>query len=248
VPADGGATVVVSELRASIGRRRVLDGVAFEATGGLVCLAGANGAGKSTLLRVLCGLQPFAGTARVGPADLATRRGRRAAHALVGYLPQESEVWVDLTVAESVLYTGWLHRLADLEGAAVRALESVGLVDRAGERAGSLSVGMRRRLALAQAIVHDPPVLLLDEPTAGVDVAHRARFRDLLRGLGEDRTVLFASHLTEELEHLADRILVVDAGRLCFDGTAAALGEGAQPAAGEHPLEAALRRLGSAAG
>ncbi|MGH8973957.1 MAG: ABC transporter ATP-binding protein [Acidimicrobiia bacterium] len=240
------AAVAVSELTARLGDRTVLHGVNCRLDGGVVVLAGPNGAGKSTLLRILATLLPFDGGAEVAGCDLSNPSGRRQARQRLGFLPQEAAFPGDFTVEEAVGYSGWLHRVAVAERRArvAGAIEAVGLTDRSTEPLRTLSTGLRRRAFLAQALVHQPPVLLLDEPTAGVDVEHRTEFRRLVRRLAEGRLVVLSTHLTEEIEFLADRVVVLSAGRVCFDGAPADLAAGAEtPAGDERRVEAALRRL-----
>jgi ABC-2 type transport system ATP-binding protein len=239
-------SVEVRDLTAGYGGPPVIENVSFALDQGVVVLAGPNGAGKTTLLRVLATLLPFTGSVSLAGCDLSTPRGRRRARAQLGFLPQEAAFPDDFTVAEAVAYAAWLQRVPAAERAAATAaaINAVGLDDRADEALRKLSTGLRRRAFLAQAVVHRPPLLLLDEPTAGVDTEHRAEFRRLVRRLGEERLVVLTTHLTEEIEFLADRLLVIGRGRVRFDGTPAELEALASGAADdERPVEAALRRL-----
>lgn len=239
-------TLEVHDLKVGYGGPPVVEDVSFSLDGGVVVLAGPNGAGKTTVLRVLATLQPFAGSVLLCGCDLSTPRGRRRARAQLGFLPQEAAFPEDFTVAEAVTYAAWLQRVpAGRRVAATNAaIAAVGLADRADQPLRQLSTGLRRRAFLAQAVVHAPPVLLLDEPTAGVDTEHRAEFRRLVRKLGADRLVVLTTHLTEEIEFLADRLLVLVGGRVRFDGTPSELEALAGGnAADERRVEAALRRL-----
>lgn len=198
------------------------------------------------VLAILGLTDPFEGEASLAGCDLSTSRGRREARRLLGFLPQEADFPRDFTVAEALTYAAWLQRVhAERRPHVVEAaLLAVDLGDRAGQPLKDLSTGLRRRVFLAQAIVHSPPVLLLDEPTAGVDTEHRAAFRRLVRRLAEERLVVLSTHLTEEIEFLADRLLVLGAGRVRFDGTPAELEDLAGPVTtDERRVEAALRRL-----
>ena len=236
----------VSNLTVGYGGPPVVEGVSFQLTGGVVVLAGPNGAGKTTVLRVLATLQPFSGSVSLCGCDVSTPGGRRGARRQLGFLPQEAAFPDDFTVAEAVTYAAWLQRVPPRARAAAvsAAIDAVGLADRADQTLRQLSTGLRRRAFLAQAVVHGPPVLLLDEPTAGVDTEHRAEFRRLVRNLGRDRLVVLTTHLTEEIEFLADRLLVLGGGRVRFDGTPAELEALAgSAAADERRVEAALRRL-----
>jgi ABC-2 type transport system ATP-binding protein len=238
--------LAVRNLTAGYAGRPVVHSVCFALDGGVVVLAGPNGAGKTTVLRVLATLLPFTGSVCLEGCDLTTARGRRQARSKLGFLPQEAAFPDDFTVTEAITYAAWLLRVPADERAtaAAAAVAAVGLENRKDVPLRELSTGLRRRAFLAQAIVHQPPVLLLDEPTAGVDTEHRAEFRRLVRKLGEDRLVVLTTHLTEEIEFLADRLLVLGGGRIRFDGTPAELEALAGPAGpDERRVEAALRRL-----
>ena len=189
------AAVAVSDLTAQLGGRTVLHDVSGRFDNGVVVLAGPNGAGKSTLLRILATLLPFGGKAEVAGCDLSTRLGRRHARQRLGFLPQEAAFPDEFTVMEAVGYSAWLHRVPANERPArvVAAIEAVDLGARSTEALRALSTGLRRRAFLAQAIVHQPPVLLLDEPTAGVDVEPRSEFRRLVRRLAAGRLVVLST-------------------------------------------------------
>ncbi|MGH9035142.1 MAG: ATP-binding cassette domain-containing protein [Acidimicrobiia bacterium] len=238
--------LAVSNLSVLYGGRPVIHDLTFSLESGVVVLAGPNGAGKTTILRVLATLLPFEGAVVLDGCDLSTASGRRRARSRLGFLPQEAAFPDDFTVAEAITYAAWLQRVpARARRAAVdAALATVDLAGRAATPLKELSTGLRRRAFLAQAIVHQPPVLLLDEPTAGVDTEHRAGFRRMVRSLAEDRLVVLSTHLTEEIEFLADRILVLGGGRIRFDGTPVELE--AMAGAGrsdERRVEGALRAL-----
>lgn len=239
-------TLEVRDLAAGYGGLPVVEGVSFSLDQGVVVLAGPNGAGKTTVLRVMATLLPFGGSVRLSGCDLSTSSGRRRAQTQLGFLPQEAAFPDDFTVAEAVAYAAWLQRVpaAGRVAATAAAITAVGLGERSGEALRQLSTGLRRRAFLAQAIVHRPLVLLLDEPTAGVDTEHRAEFRRLVREVGKDRLVVLTTHLTEEIEFLADRLIVLGGGRVRFDGTPAELEAlaGSTPA-DERRVEVALRRL-----
>jgi ABC-2 type transport system ATP-binding protein len=196
--------------------REVLRGAAFTLDAGQALgLLGVNGAGKSTLLRILAGvLAPDAGRVRIAGADL--REDPAAARTRVGWLPERAPLYPELTVAESLAFAA---RLRGLGGAAARAA-----VDRAIERCGlgevrkrlcaNLSRGFAQRAGLAQAIVHEPPVLLLDEPTAGLDPLQAQRFHELLASLKPGRAIVLSSHQLAEVQAGCDLAAVLHAGVL----------------------------------
>jgi ABC-2 type transport system ATP-binding protein len=221
-----GAFVTCECLGVRLGRRRVLEQVSFELGAGIVSLVGVNGAGKTTLLRVLATLRrPSTGQVRVAGTSLRARGGLAAARRATGYLAQEPEHHANLRVREAVTYAAWLKAVPGHERPAKvdKVLADLDLNACADLPVGRLSGGTRRRAYLAQALVHEPTVVLLDEPTAGLDVDHRIELRELLRRQSADRLVLMSTHLTEDIELLSDRVLVLAAGRVRFTGTAAEL-------------------------
>jgi len=200
------------------GRATAVDGVSLEIPAGdSVALWGANGAGKTTLIRCVLGLLRFRGSIEVGGHD-ARRRGKRA-RMLIGYVPQELGFYDDLGVAEAVAF---FSRLKGIRGRSSRqVLEGVGLVGHERKRIRELSGGMKQRLALAIAMIGDPPVLVLDEVTASLDACGREEFVSLLSRLsGSGRTMLFASHRIDEVSTLAKRVVVLEQGRVVKETTA----------------------------
>ncbi|MFK3984156.1 ABC transporter ATP-binding protein [Micromonospora sp. NPDC050397] len=234
-------TVSVDGLRVSFGRRVVLDGLDLELERGVHGLLGPNGAGKTTLMRVLATVvRPDQGRVRLLGEDSADQVALRRIRRQLGYLPQTFGYYPRFTVREFVEYLAWLKELppATVPLAVDRALERVGLLDRADDRMKNLSGGMLRRAGIAQAIVNDPRVLLLDEPTAGLDPEQRVDFRELLRELGVDACVLVSTHLVEDVASACTRVSLVDAGRLIFTGSPDELGAaGADGGSGDSPIE-----------
>ncbi|HEX6037300.1 ABC transporter ATP-binding protein [Longimicrobium sp.] len=191
--------------------------VSFTLGAGITGLLGPNGAGKSTLLHMLAGfLEPSAGELRV---DGRPSWNNPAAYRSVGLVPEREAVYPFLTGYEFVLMNARLHGLADPEKAAERAIDTVDLRGAMHRRIGGYSKGMRQRAKVAGALVHQPRILLLDEPFNGMDPGQRMHMMELLRGLADQgRTILISSHILEELHHLANNVLVVVAGRLAASG------------------------------
>lgn len=200
-----------------------INGLSCRLCGGIVGLLGANGAGKSTFMKLASGqLRPSLGEVRVAGHVASSA----AARSLVGLSPDLHVFYEEMTGFEFVYALARLHGYARGEARrrTEQALAAVGMSDRAGRRLAGASHGMRQRIKLAQAIVHDPAVLLLDEPLSGIDPAGRREVSQLLTRLaGEGRTIVFSSHILAEVEQLADRILVLSRGRLVADGTLAAV-------------------------
>lgn len=192
----------------------------MEFQSGVTAVLGPNGAGKSTLLGLLStALRIQRGSMSVNGID--SSRDRKRYRSLLGFLPQTFTMPGNLTVAEFLALTAWQRMLPRRQRAAAvdAALDAVDLSRRRDHKISQLSGGMYRRVGIAQAIVNRPDVLLLDEPTVGLDPRQRRGLRDLIQSLGEQRAVVLSTHLTEDVAATADRVVVLDEGVMCFDGT-----------------------------
>ncbi|GAB3148797.1 ABC transporter ATP-binding protein [Micromonospora sonneratiae] len=226
--------IQITGLCRSFGRVAALRGVDLTVPGGMFGLLGGNGAGKTTLMRVLAGvLAPGAGRVSVGGHDLASRAGRLAVQRRLGYLPQDLGLYPDLSPREFLDYVALLKGLDDTAARRRQVgelLDMVGLTEVAGRRIKGFSGGMRRRVGIAQALLGDPALLVVDEPTAGLDPEERVRFRTLLAGLAGRRTVLLSTHIVEDVAQTCHDAAVLAAGRVVYTGSVAELvrtGEGA---------------------
>jgi nitrous oxidase accessory protein len=208
-------------LHKKFGRQIAVDHLDLEVTPGLaVALWGANGAGKTTIIKCILGLHPSRGTIRVGGLD--ARQQGKAARRLIGYVSQELSFYDDLTARETIRLFARLKRVPLAR--ATEALKWVELEEHRDKRVGQLSGGMKQRLALAVALLADPPLLLLDEPTSNLDAAARRQFLALLIDLKKaGKTILYTTHRPEEVERLADRVIVLEHGRPMHDGAPADL-------------------------
>jgi ABC-2 type transport system ATP-binding protein len=224
VPADRGVSVSAIEPRVVaenvskwFGALVAVSDVTFDVGAGVTALLGPNGAGKSTMFRMLCGLaRPSKGTVRVLGRD---PRADTGVTRMIGLVPQQESVFEPLTARQFVALSARLHGLADPEGAASAAIERVGLDPSDDRRLPTYSKGMRQRVKVAQAIVHDPAVLVLDEPLTGLDPRQRADLVLLFRRLGsEGRCVIVSSHVLDEVERLGSQVLVMSQGRLAAAG------------------------------
>ena len=191
--------------------------VSFEVGAGITGLLGPNGAGKTTLLHMMAGfLAPSAGTVRL---DETPTWRHPELYRSVGFVPEREAVYPFLTAREFATASARLQGVDDAEGAAALAIEMVDLTAAADRAIGGYSKGMRQRAKVAAALVHEPRVLILDEPFNGMDPRQRLHMMDLLRAMAADgRTILFSSHILEEVERISDRVLVVVAGRLAASG------------------------------
>jgi ABC-2 type transport system ATP-binding protein len=234
--------VEITDLTRRFGRTQAVAGVDLEAGPGVFGLLGPNGAGKTTLLRMLATvIPPSSGRLRLLGRDPGGYGGRRQIRRRLGYLPQNLGYYPGFTVAEFVEYFALLKEMPPgrVPGAVAAAVERVDLGDKARVKLRTLSGGMLRRAGIAQAIVNEPDLLLLDEPTAGLDPEQRVAFRALLRGLGERATVVVSTHLVEDVGAACSQVALMDAGRIVFHGTPDELTARAEgtDAAGDAPLE-----------
>ena len=215
--------IELADVTKTYGSVRALDSVDLELAHGITGLLGPNGAGKTTLMRILATLlRPSAGEVRVEGLDPSKPRDRIALRRRLGYLPQDLGLYPRFTVFEFVDYVAILKQLddrADRHRRVRAALAAVGLEDAARRRIKTLSGGMARRVGIAQALVADPDLLVLDEPTAGLDPQQRARFRELLASLGEGRQVVLSTHLVEDVAAICTSVVVLWGGRVAFHGT-----------------------------
>ncbi len=206
---------------------QAINGLDLTIPSGMFGLLGPNGAGKTTLMRMLAGiLYPTSGTILVGDYDATTEKGRTAIKRILGYLPQDMGFYPDLTAREFLDYVALLKGLDERQKRQKRVnelLEVVALTDVATRKLKTFSGGMKRRVGIAQALLNDPRLLIVDEPTAGLDPEERIRFRNLLSDLGGDRIVLLSTHIVEDIAQTCRRLAIMYKGSLVFQGTIEAL-------------------------
>jgi len=223
------------------GRTMAVAGVDLEVGTGVFGLLGPNGAGKTSLLRVMAtAVSPTSGTLRLIGRDPGCYGPRREIRRRLGYLPQQLGYYPGFTVAQFVEYFALLKEMpaARVQAAVAESVGRVGLGDRAHSRLRALSGGMLRRVGIAQAIVNEPDLLLLDEPTAGLDPEQRVAFRGLLRDLGRRATVVVSTHLVEDVGAACAAVAVMDRGKIVFHGTPEDLtARGGEHGMGDSPLE-----------
>ena len=211
--------IKVTGLTKDYGARRAINAVSFDAQQGeIVGFLGPNGAGKTTTMRILSGyMPPTSGEARVAGFDVVedSLEVRRR----VGYLPETVPLYDDMTVADFLKFMAELRHLPDADDRAGEALELVDMKDRAHGFIGNLSKGMRQRIGLAQALLHRPEVLILDEPTIGLDPGQVVEVRSLIQEMGKERTVLLSTHILSEAQQLCDRVLIINKGKIVTEDT-----------------------------
>jgi ABC-2 type transport system ATP-binding protein len=210
------------------GVQRALDNVSFEVKEGeIVGFLGPNGAGKSTMMKILtCFIPPTAGKAMVNGYDVMEQsiEVRKS----VGYLPEHNPLYLDMYVREYLEFIGGLHKISNVKKRVAEMVETTGLTLEQHKQIGALSKGYRQRVGLAQALIHDPKVLILDEPTTGLDPNQLAEIRELIKRIGKEKTVMLSTHIMQEVEILCDRVIIIDHGRIVTDEQTETLQQGDQ--------------------
>jgi ABC-2 type transport system ATP-binding protein len=216
--------VEVQHLTKLYGEQRAVDDITFSvSTGDVLGFLGPNGAGKSTTMKMLtCFLPPDSGEASVCGYDIRTQSLEVRRH--IGYLPESNPLYYDMYVKE------YLHFVADIYGLKKNAAPRIkALVDMTGlgeeqhKKIGALSKGYKQRVGLAQALMHDPPVLILDEPTTGLDPNQIREIRQLIKELGKEKAIIFSTHIMQEVQAICDRVIIINKGKLVADDTTANL-------------------------
>jgi ABC-2 type transport system ATP-binding protein len=221
-------SIVVEHISKVYGQQRALDNVSFEVkTGEIVGFLGPNGAGKSTMMKILtCFIPPSNGKATVNGFDVMEQSidVRRS----VGYLPEHNPLYLDMYVKEYLEFIGGLHKVSKLRSRVEEMIEITGLTVEQHKQIGALSKGYRQRVGLAQALIHDPAVLILDEPTTGLDPNQLAEIRELIRRIGKQKTVMLSTHIMQEVEILCDRVIIINKGNIVTDKETQVLQQGDQ--------------------
>lgn len=211
--------IQVNGLVKDYGVRRALDSITFDANQGeIVGFLGPNGAGKTTTMRILTGyMPPTGGEAIVAGYDVVEES--LEVRKRVGYLPETVPLYNDMTALDYLKFMAALRQLPNAEDRAWETLEMVDLDERANSYIGNFSKGMRQRVGLAQALLHRPEVIILDEPTIGLDPAQVVEVRKVIREIGRDRTVLFSTHILSEAQQICDRVLIINKGKIVAEDT-----------------------------
>lgn len=210
-------SILVNNLTKKYGRQTAVNGISFSAKSGEITgFLGPNGAGKSTTMKMITGyLHKDSGEIKVcgelvSPEGISTKKN-------IGYLPESNPLYYDMYVKEYLHFVAGLHNIKDTNAAVNKVIEQVGLTPEAGKKTGQLSKGYKQRVGLAAAIIHEPQVLILDEPTNGLDPNQIIEIRNVIKSLAKDKTILLSSHIMQEVEALCDRIVIINKGNIVAD-------------------------------
>ncbi len=212
-------SVVVQGLTKIYGEQKAVDNISFKAKKGeILGFLGPNGAGKTTTMKILTSfIPPSQGKATV--CDFDVQEQEMEARKRIGYLPEHNPLYKDMYVKEYLNFIAGLHKVSHVKKRVMEMIELTGLEREQKKMIGALSKGYRQRVGLAQAMIHDPEVLILDEPTTGLDPNQLAEIRALIKKTGQDKTVIFSTHIMQEVQALCDRVLIINQGRLVANNT-----------------------------
>lgn len=221
-------SIEVKGLTKWYGQQKAIDGISFNvARGEIVGFLGPNGAGKSTTMKIVTGyLSQDEGEALVAGINVSTHPIE--AKKKIGYLPEANPLYYDMYVREYLDFIAGIHALAGKKDKISRAIEMTGLTPESKKRIGQLSKGYKQRTGLAAALIHDPEVLILDEPTTGLDPNQIIEIREVIKQLGKNKTVLFSSHILQEVEAICDRVVIINKGQVVADDRVSNLQQGSR--------------------
>lgn len=210
-------SIEVRDLLREYGEQKAVDSISFKVgKGEIVGFLGPNGAGKSTTMKIITGyLQQTGGKAFVCGMDVSEHPMETKKK--IGYLPEQNALYYDMYVREYLSFIASLHQISDPASRINAVIGTVGLSAEAGKKIGQLSKGYKQRVGLAAALLHDPEVLILDEPTSGLDPNQIVEIREVIKKQGKDKTVLFSSHILQEVEAICDRVIIINKGRIVAD-------------------------------
>lgn len=212
-------SIEVKNITKVYGEQRALDDVSFSVKSGeIIGFLGPNGAGKSTMMKIVtCYLPPTEGSAKVSGYDV--EENSIEVRKRVGYLPEHNPLYLDMYVKEYLEFVAGMCKVQNPKSKVIEMIEKTGLGPEQHKLIGALSKGYRQRVGLAQAMIHDPEVLILDEPTSGLDPNQLVDIRALIKNLGKEKTVLFSTHIMQEVEAISDRVIIINKGKIVADSS-----------------------------
>ncbi|MEO6302503.1 MAG: gliding motility-associated ABC transporter ATP-binding subunit GldA [Bacteroidia bacterium] len=207
-------SIQVNNITKLYGNQKALNGISFEVgSNEIVGFLGPNGAGKSTMMKILtCYIPPTEGSAKVCGFDITNQS--LEVRKQIGYLPEHNPLYLDMYVKEFLEFVGGIYKIKNLKGRVKDMIEMTGLQIEQNKKIGALSKGYRQRVGLAQAIIHDPKVLIMDEPTTGLDPNQLEEIRGLIKALGKEKTVMLSTHIMQEVEAICDRVIIINKGEI----------------------------------
>ena len=218
-------SIEVKSLFKYYGQQAAVNDVSFSVKQGeILGFLGPNGAGKSTTMKIITGFIP-SHSGEVTVCGLKVGVDNLEARKLIGYLPENNPLYLDMYVKEYLEFVGGIYRIKKLKSRVNEMIDAVGLGIEQNKKIGALSKGYRQRVGLAQAIIHDPKVLILDEPTSGLDPNQLVEIRELIRTIGKEKTVMFSTHIMQEAEAICDRLVIINKGRIVANDRALSLQE-----------------------
>jgi len=210
-------SIVVKDVVKEFGSQSALQGVSFSiSTGEIVGFLGPNGAGKSTMMKIISGLLPQS-AGEVEVCGISNGDYNESFRRKIGYLPEHNPLYLDMYVKEYLLMVAELYKLKNKKVRVAEMVELTGLTLEQNKKIGALSKGYRQRVGLAQALIHDPEVLILDEPTTGLDPNQIIEIRDLIKTVGKEKTVMLSTHIMQEVEAICERVIILNRGQLVVD-------------------------------
>ncbi|MDR1898031.1 MAG: ATP-binding cassette domain-containing protein [Prevotellaceae bacterium] len=216
-------SINVKNLFKYYGTQEVLKGISFDIEGsGVTGFLGPNGAGKSTMMKILSGvISPSSGSAKINDMDVLVYP--KKIKSITGYLPEHNPLYLDMYVKEFLYMTATIYKVPQKQKAVSKAIEMTGLGSEQTKRIGNLSKGYRQRVGLAQNLLHNPDVLILDEPTTGLDPNQIVDIRNLIKEMGKEKTVMLSSHIMQEVEAICGNIIIINNGEIVADGLTSSL-------------------------
>ena len=212
-------SIVVKNLTKAYGNQKAVNDISFTASDNeIVGFLGPNGAGKSTIMKMITGyLLADTGTILVNQIDI--KKDPLQAKKQIGYLPEGKPLYYEMYVREYLEFIAGIHEIKNARNKIEEVIEITGLKPESNKKAGQLSKGYKQRLGLAAALIHDPKVLILDEPTSGLDPNQIVEIREVIKNLGKSKTILFSSHILQEVESICDRVIIINKGEIVADST-----------------------------
>lgn len=212
-------SIVIENLTKTYGSQKALDSVSFNLNKGeIVGFIGSNGSGKSTTMKSICGLlTPDSG--RVLIEDQDVQESEISIKRKIGYLPENNPLYTDQYVIEYLRHVGKFYPIRDLKSRVSEIIELTGLLPEKHKKISQLSKGYKQRVGLAQALIHDPEILILDEPTTGLDPNQLTEIRELIKNIAKDKTVMLSTHILQEVEAICQRVIMINKGKIVTDGT-----------------------------